>query len=472
MLSRAGDRGCRGQSPEVRRTGIVVLAFLAWLLTPATVRAADGLTFHQASGIRVLNATRIDRRQYDVSVSTAALGRAAHVRVLVPADYGETRDRLPVLYLFHGTSGRASDWVEHGNAEDATAGRRLIVVMPDAGFGGDGGGWFTNWVDTKTALGPSQWETFHVDQLIPWIDANLRTIATRNGRAVAGLSQGGFGSMTYAARHPDLFASAASFSGAPDIDYNPALAAGATAVIEAIAAGLDRVEPDAMFGSRATKEINWQGHDPADLVGNLRDVDLWLYTATGQPGPYDSGAPNPSTSGIELATHQSTEGFVQHAHQQGVPVHLVDYTRGTHMWSYWARDLVEYLPHAMGKFARPTGAPRRISYESIDPSWSQWGWSIVLRRSGTQQFSALTRAGPTGFTLQGTGTAIVTTPPFYKPRSVAAVTISGRPATTVTVDSAGRLEVTVPLGLDVPSPAIVGVPVLPGKAVTVAITHQ
>jgi S-formylglutathione hydrolase FrmB len=431
----------------------------------------DGLTFHEARGLHVVSVTPIDPRQYDISVSTAALGRAVHIRILVPPDYRETGDRLPVLYLFHGTSGRASDWVEQGDAEQATAGLRLIVVMPDAGFDGDGGGWFTNWVDTKTALGPSEWETFHVDQLIPWVDANLRTNSTRNGRAVAGLSQGGFGSITYAARHPDLFVSAASFSGAPDIDYNPAVAAGATAVIEATAVGLDGVEPDAMFGSRAKNEINWQGHDPADLVDNLRDVDLWLFTATGLPGPYDSSGPNPAASGIELATHESTEGFAQRAQQQGVPFHLVDYTYGTHTWSYWARDLVEYLPHAIGKFARPPDAPSRISYESIDSSWSQWGWSVVSRRSGAQQFSALTNAGPAGFTLQGTGAAIVTTPPFYKPRSAALVSISGRPPTTVKVDSAGRLTLTVPLGLDVPSPPIVGVPILPGKAVTVTITH-
>ena len=227
-----------------------------------------------------------------MSVSSDALGRAVDVRILVPAGYSNrSRRRLPVLYLFHGTSGRASDWIDGGGAEAATEGLPLIVVMPDAGFDGNGGGWFTNWVDTTTALGPSQWETFHVDQLIPWVDANLRTIAAREGRAIAGLSQGGFGSTTYAARHPDLFISAASFSGAPDIDYNPVVAAGATAVIQATAVGLDGVQPDAMFGSRATNEINWQGHDPADLVTNLRGVDLWLYTATGAPGPYDPPRP-------------------------------------------------------------------------------------------------------------------------------------------------------------------------------------
>ena len=124
---------------------------------------------------------------------------------------------------------------------------------------------------------------------------------------MAGLSQGGFGSMIYAARHPDTFVSVASFSGAPDIDWNPLIAAGATMVIEGTALGLNRTQPEAMFGSRVTNEINWQGHDPATLAGNLRGLDVWLYTATGLPGSHDGAAPNPAGSGIESLTYSSTK---------------------------------------------------------------------------------------------------------------------------------------------------------------------
>jgi diacylglycerol O-acyltransferase / trehalose O-mycolyltransferase len=74
--------------------------------------------------------------------------------------------------------------------------RELITVMPDIALSDGGGGWCTNWPD-----GAQSWERFHIDQLIPWIDSNLRTIATRSARAIAGLSQGGFCSMSYAARH-------------------------------------------------------------------------------------------------------------------------------------------------------------------------------------------------------------------------------------------------------------------------------
>jgi S-formylglutathione hydrolase FrmB len=420
-------------------------------------------------------------RQVNVSVLSPALGRPVDVRILLPDGYADDPGaRLPVLYLFHGTSGRASDWVKAGEAEQATAGLPLIVVMPDAGFDGNGGGWFTNWVDTTTKLGPSQWETFHVDQLIPWVDANLRTIAAREGRAVAGLSQGGFGSTTYPARHPDLFISAASFSGAPDIDYNPLVAAGATAVIQATAVGLDGVDRNAMFGPRETNEINWQGHDPADLVTNLRGVDVWLYTATGAAGPYDPAVPNPGAAGIEALTHSSTMSFVQRAQDQGVPVHLVNYLFGTHSWAYWARDLREYLGPLMQTFAHPQAPPVPTAYQSIDKTWSQWGWTVSLDRPEAQQFSVLTEGRRDGFTLQGTGTATVTTPALYQPGTIASVAYTNTsglaiPPTTAVADASGRLVLTVPLSdTAVPgavgSPAVIGVPVVPPWAGTTTVS--
>ncbi len=449
-----------------------LVVVLAGLLAP-TARASTDVSFVSSAGIQVVSSQRLDDRQYDVHVTTPALGRAVDVRILVPEGYDGSGPRLPVLYLFHGTSGRASDWITHGDAEAATAGLPLIVVMPDAGFDGDGGGWFTDWVDTTTVLGPSQWETFHVRQLIPWVDANLHTIADRAGRAVAGLSQGGFGSTTYAARHPDTFVSVASFSGAPDIDYNPVTAAGATVIIEGTAFGLDGVQPEAMFGSRVTNEINWQGHDPADLVTNLRDVDTWLYTATGLPGPLDDpNSPNAGAGAIEAATHGSTESFVERAQEQGVPFHLVDYTFGTHTWPYWARDLREYLVPLMATFTDPGAPPSAVSYQSVDSSWSQWGWSVALQRSAPQQFSALTNAGPGGFTLQGAGTATVTTPARYTPSALYRVQSASLLATTTTIvraDGAGRLSLLVPLGPDVPTAAVIGVPVVPPFTTTVTI---
>ena len=140
----------------------------AGLVMPNARAATPDVSFGDAAGIHVVSVTRLDDRQYNVRVLSTALRRAVDVRILLPADYAQNSTaRFPVLYLFHGTSGRASDWVTLGDAEKTTAPLELITVMPDAGFDGDGGGWFTNWVDTSTQLGPSRWETFHVSQLVP-----------------------------------------------------------------------------------------------------------------------------------------------------------------------------------------------------------------------------------------------------------------------------------------------------------------
>ncbi len=257
----------------------------------------------------------------------------------------------------------------------------------------------------------------------------------------------------------------ASFSGAPDIDYNPVTAIGADAIIEATAVGLDGVEPFAMFGPRATNEINWQGHDPADLVTNLRGVDVRLWTADGQPGPLDPPGFNPAASGIELATHGSTVSFEQRAQMEGVPFTVNDYGAGTHTWPYWARDLKQYLPPLMSLFASPPAPPAATSYQSIDKSWSQWGWSVSVQRSAAQQFSSLTNANANGFSLSGSGTASVVTPPYYAPISAHSVTI-GSAVQTVTADSNGQLHLTVPLTPDIPAPlgsaAVIGLPAGPG----------
>ncbi|MDQ1706467.1 MAG: hypothetical protein QOF18_2833, partial [Frankiaceae bacterium] len=78
----------------------------------------------------------------------------------------------------------------------------------------------------------------------------------------------------------------------------------------------------------------------------------------------------------------------------------------------------------MATFGHPT-RPRTISYRSIDPSWSQWGWSVSLTRTTTQQFSSLQEADASGFVLQGSGKAEVTTPPGYDPGARMRVHVSG-----------------------------------------------
>jgi S-formylglutathione hydrolase FrmB len=431
------------RSPRVLAAVLTLAAALAAPLAVASSARAGTVAFSDADGIHVLDATQVDAREWALDVSTPALGdHAVRLRVLLPSDYADTSARYPVLYLFHGTSGGPDDWIDAGDAEQTTAGLPLIVVLPDAGFDDDGGGWFTNWWDKGTALGPSDWETFHIDQLIPFVDANLRTDASRAGRAIAGLSQGGFGAFSYAARHPDLFAVAGSFSGAPDITSDPVIEAGATGVIEGTAVALDQVEPAAMFGPHLANEPNWRGHDPTRLITNLRGMSLDLYTATGLPGELDTTL-DPAAMSIEFLTHVSTLAFTAHAKAVGLPYYLDDYVFGTHSFPYWARDLRDFVPRMMAVFAHPAPDPSTVSYRSVDATWTQWGWTVANHRAAALAWSALSNASAAGFTLSGAGSADVTTPADYAPGSVHQVRIGPAPPRSLTADASGALHVAV-----------------------------
>jgi len=423
------------------KRGATALAALALLGCPS---AAGATALRDGVGLRVIAQKRLDARLLAVTVRTAALPAPANVRILLPTGYsGHPHRRYPVFYLLHGTSGYASDWTVRGGAEQTTAGKPLIVVMPDIDLNGDGGGWCTNWPN-----GMYKWETFHIDQLIPWIDRNLRTIASRPGRAIAGLSQGGFCSTSYAARHPDLFATALGYSGAPDIAYDPDAAAGSTAIINATEVFLDHVPPNSMFGDRATNEVNWAAHDPATLAPNLRWTRLFMYFGNGQPGPLDSGPPNVSAMAIEGAVWRDNVDFHNRLEALGIPSFYDDYGPGTHSWPYWSRDLRQSIGQVMAGFAHPPAPPVAVTYTSADDQYAVYGWRVTMHRAA-RELSTLEHAGARGFALAGSGSGTVLTPPLYRRGRRYRVTLVGDRVSrklTLTATRAGRIEIGVPLG--------------------------
>jgi S-formylglutathione hydrolase FrmB len=424
-----------------------VLAFGARAAAARTAPAAAP-SFASADGIQVVSAHQLDPRLFTLSVATDALNGPANVRILLPTGYAaHPSRRYPVLYLLHGTSGGAADWTAIGDAEQTTAGRPLIVVMPDIAQNDNGGGWCTDWYNGG-AYGRPQWERFHIDQLIPWVDHNLRTVANRDGRAIAGLSQGGFCSMSYAARHPDLFSDALAFSGAPDIAYDAEAQTLVTPIINLTETALDGVPANSMFGPRQTEEINWAAHDPATLAENLRGMRLAMYTGNGQPGPLDPLLPNGEATVIESGVHQLTTLFHARLQALGIPSLLDDYGPGTHTFPYWTRDLRWSITSIMSGFAHPPGAPAAVAYTSAEPSYAVFGWSVTTHRK-VPEFSALSGAGAAGFELVGSGSATVVTPASYRPntRYRIAIRASAGQSSTLTLRDAGRrLTIPVPLG--------------------------
>ena len=142
-----------------------------------------------------------------------------HIFVYTPPDYEKNRSkRYPVLYLQHGGEDYRL-WIEMGRAnvilDNLLAERKvkpMIVVMetsvapgPFGGPGGRGGfGGGFNFSDFEHRL---------IDDLIPYIDANYRTIANQPHRAMAGLSMGGMQTHQITMAHLDKFSHIGLFSG-------------------------------------------------------------------------------------------------------------------------------------------------------------------------------------------------------------------------------------------------------------------
>ena len=142
-----------------------------------------------------------------VEFESQAVGRTMKYNIVLPANYEQTTTRYPTLYLLHGLTSDYTAWARLGVPEAA---RRfdLVVVMPDVG-----NSWYVNWAKSEEGQ-KNHWEDFIVKDLIGHVDATYRTIARREGRAINGLSMGGYGGLMLGLKHPDLFCSIGSHSGA------------------------------------------------------------------------------------------------------------------------------------------------------------------------------------------------------------------------------------------------------------------
>jgi S-formylglutathione hydrolase len=134
------------------------------------------------------------------------------VSVWLPPGYAKNKkQRYPVLYLLHGFTDSDTRWFgregEHfvhvPNAVDASYAngvKEMIVVMPNA-FTRFQGSMYGNSVAT------GDWETFISRDLVAWIDAHYRTLATPASRGLAGHSMGGYGTLRVAMKAPGIFSS-------------------------------------------------------------------------------------------------------------------------------------------------------------------------------------------------------------------------------------------------------------------------
>jgi S-formylglutathione hydrolase FrmB len=248
---------------------------------------------------------RADGTVREATFHSDALGVDKHYLVYLPTGYDAApQKRYPVIYMLHGLGGTERNWVENGHIDKAAdkLGLQAIIVMPD----GDASFYADSvtpadydacmHADRMPFLEPTlprdgycvkhaSYETYIVKDLIGHVDGTYRTVAEKKGRAIGGLSMGGFGALQLALRHKDLFALVASHSGLDALLYvgpRPYVKGQAKLADDVPAfvakAGKFGVYFEQLFG----KDIaGWRAHDPASLVATLKPGELAIYLDAG-----------------------------------------------------------------------------------------------------------------------------------------------------------------------------------------------
>jgi enterochelin esterase-like enzyme len=153
------------------------------------------------------------------TIQSTVLGLSLPVHVYLPPCYDGERYSYPALYLIQGSAFALGEWVVDG--VPAVANEQMskgtlapfIVVMPGSDLNASSGGKYL-----YSSSGKGSWEDFMVNELVPMIEAKYSTWASREGRAIGGISRGGYWSLQIAFTHPDMFSAVGGHS--PSITSN------------------------------------------------------------------------------------------------------------------------------------------------------------------------------------------------------------------------------------------------------------
>jgi S-formylglutathione hydrolase FrmB len=131
--------------------------------------------------------------------------------VITPIDYTTKREQpYPVLYLLHGWSGHYTNFItDVPRITQLADSLQMMIVCPDGGYDS----WYIDSpVDKKV-----RYDTHISQELVAYIDQHYHTRRDRAGRAISGISMGGHGAITLAAKHPNVYGAAGSICGGLDL---------------------------------------------------------------------------------------------------------------------------------------------------------------------------------------------------------------------------------------------------------------
>ena len=317
-------------------TALAAAAAVLAVALPAAAKPGQDLTCTGTGRVRTC----------DVPLPGDVQVRSSKVNVVLPAGYDTSGRDYPVVYVLHGVGDDYASWTgpSRGDLATLTKDCDAIFVTPDGG-GGTNAGWYSDWLD-----GSYQYETFHTQVLPKAIDRAFRTEGRRE-RAIAGLSMGGFGALSYAARHPGMYRAAASYSGFVDTTF------GAPASGQFYEYGGQN--PVYSFGSPSTRIWGdqtsnadvWAAHNPYDQAAHLAGTPLYLSSGTGTPGGAQGDDPNKAPNYlIEAYVRQLNDRLATRLTDLKIPFTDARETGGYHDWSYWRfhfRDSLRVLMPAL-----------------------------------------------------------------------------------------------------------------------------
>ncbi len=188
-----------------------------------------------------------------IQVPATNIASPMDVNVILPESYATSEDKeYPVVYILHGYDGDYTSWLTltEPKLDSLASHYDMIFVLPD---GRDSWYWDAP-ADPKLKM-----ESFFVEELVPYIDENYRTIADAKHRAITGLSMGGHGSLWLGMRHSDIWGSAGSMSGGVNIN-KPKWA--------------KSWKMAQRLGSQAQYPQRWKDHTVITLVKNLKPGQL------------------------------------------------------------------------------------------------------------------------------------------------------------------------------------------------------
>jgi len=279
--------------------------------------------------VEVLREVRLGERVREITVRSAALGRQASFQLLTPPGFSVTSTRRwPVLFLLHGADDGPACWTRETALLERSCTLDALIVLPEAG----GIGFYTDWCRLDASGSIPRWEGHHLDELPEVLETHYRAGTIR---VVAGVSMGGYGAIVYAAKRPDAFAAAASYSGLLHITRRgmPTFLAGMLM--------REHEHRHSLWGSPRHNWGRWLANDPFHLADQLRGTALYLSCADGRPQPEDDVPPGSGL--IERWVAPTTENLAARLATLGIPA-TISRGRGAHEWPTWRRELDRSWP--------------------------------------------------------------------------------------------------------------------------------